>query len=114
MPSDGCSAALLDIARHIDLAIHLTDGFDEARFTADLRTLYAVVRCLEIVSEASRRLPDDLKARHADIPWRNIAAAGNIYRHEYEDVSPRLVWETVRAGLPPLRDAVAMELAQLG
>ncbi|HEY0524017.1 MAG TPA: HepT-like ribonuclease domain-containing protein [Stellaceae bacterium] len=52
------------------------------RFVADLRTVYAVTRCLEIISEALRRLPDDLKARHPQIPWRDIAGAGNVYRHD--------------------------------
>jgi uncharacterized protein with HEPN domain len=42
---------------------------------------YAVIRSLEIISEASRRLSDELKARHPGIPWREMAAAGNFYRH---------------------------------
>jgi uncharacterized protein with HEPN domain len=41
-----------------------------------------------IISEASRRLSDELKARHAGVPWREMAAAGNFYRHNYEDVLP--------------------------
>jgi hypothetical protein len=52
---------------------------------ADPRTVYAVTRCLEIISEGSRRLPDDLKARHPSIAWRDMAGAGNIYRRDYED-----------------------------
>jgi uncharacterized protein with HEPN domain len=77
---------------------------------ADVRTLYAVVRCLEIISEASRRLSDDVRQRHAGIAWRNIAAAGNIYRHACQSVSPHQVWETVQVALAPLKDAVAEEL----
>jgi uncharacterized protein with HEPN domain len=55
----------------------------------DLQALYAIIRSLEIISEASRRLSDELKARHAGIPWREMAAAGNFYRHNYED-APRM------------------------
>jgi len=110
MPSDPHRAALLDIRHHIDLAFQLTAGFDEARFMADVRTLYAVVRCLEIISEASRRLPEALKQRHPRIAWRNIAAAGNIYRHAYQQVSPAQVWETVHGALTSLRDVVTDEL----
>jgi uncharacterized protein with HEPN domain len=62
-----------------------------------------VTRCLEIISEASRRLPDDLKARHPSIAWREMAGAGNLYRHDYEDVAAQYVWGTVRRALPPLR-----------
>jgi uncharacterized protein with HEPN domain len=67
---------------------------------------YAVTRCLEIISEASRRLPDELKARHPAIAWRDMAAAGNIYRHEYEDVAARRVWLTLTMSLPLLQEAV--------
>jgi uncharacterized protein with HEPN domain len=66
---------------------------------------------LEIISEASRRLPDELKARYPSIAWKNMAGAGNVYRHDYEDVAARLVWETVQLALPPLRDVVAREIA---
>jgi uncharacterized protein with HEPN domain len=64
-----------------------------------------------MISEASRRLPDELKGRHASIAWNEMAAAGNIYRHEYEDVAAKLVSDTVALALPPLREAVAAELA---
>jgi predicted nucleotidyltransferase len=62
-----------------------------------------VTRRLEVISEASRRLPEELKARHPSIPWRAMGAAGNIYRHEYEDVAVRGVWDTLGHHLPPLR-----------
>ena len=64
--------------------------YDAQRY--DLRTTYAVTRCLKIISEASRRLPEDLKARHPSIQWRAMAAVGNNYRHEYEDMAARGVW----------------------
>src|ERR1700761_8021775 len=50
---------------------------------------YAVTRCLEIISKAPLRLPDELRSRHPPIAWREMAAAGSIYRHEYEDVAAR-------------------------
>jgi len=75
--------------------------------------VYAVTRCFEIISEASRRLPDDLKARHPQIPWRDIAGAGNIYRHDYEDVQAKIIWRTVQGSLDALLAAVADELVRL-
>jgi uncharacterized protein with HEPN domain len=77
----------------------------------NLQALYAVIRSLEIISEASRRLSDELKTRHPDIPWREMAAAGNFYRHNYEDVTPDRVWRTLQEHLPPLRAAINAELA---
>jgi uncharacterized protein with HEPN domain len=66
---------------------------------------------LEIISEASRRLPEALKARHPSIQWRDMAAAGNINRREYEDVAVRGVWDTLSQHLPPLRIVIERDLA---
>src|SRR5271155_1201099 len=113
MRSNTATRALRDMAHHIDLAARFVAGLDSLSFRDDVRTVYAVTRCLEIISEASRRLPDDLKARHPSIAWKEMAGAGNIYRHEYEDVAASYVWVTVQNHLPPLREAVAQEIAAL-
>jgi uncharacterized protein with HEPN domain len=110
MPSKAADTALLDILHHINLAASFAAGFDKDSFVQDLKTVYAVTRCLEIISEASRRLPDDLKRRHASIPWKQIAGAGNIYRHDYEDVAAQFVWDTVQRALPPLRIVIEAEI----
>jgi uncharacterized protein with HEPN domain len=111
MRSDAFIAALRDIAQNIDLAMRFTAGFDYEAFYADPRTIYAVTRCLEIISEASRRLPDDFKARHPEIAWTDMAGAGNIYRHGYENVAEQQLWDAVQVDLPPLRAVVDSELA---
>ncbi len=113
MLSDAATRALRDMAYHVDLAESFAVGFDDDAFRADPRTVYAVTRCLEIISEASRRLPDDFKARHLSIAWKDMAGAGNIYRHDYEDVAASYVWVTVQNHLPPLREVIAQELAAL-
>jgi uncharacterized protein with HEPN domain len=114
MLSSAATAALRCIAHHIELAVQFATGFDYEAFVADPRTVYAVTRCLEIISEASRRLPDDLKARHPSIAWKDMAGAGNIYRHDYEDVAPQHVWDAVQIDLPPLRAVIDQELAGVG
>jgi uncharacterized protein with HEPN domain len=112
MPSSAEERSLRDILFHIDLAAQLVAGFDRDTFKSDLRTLYAVTRCLEIISEASRRLPDDLKARHPAIAWKQMAGAGNVYRHDYEDVAAQFVWDTVQRALPSLREVVEVEITR--
>jgi uncharacterized protein with HEPN domain len=114
MRSDANAAALRDILHHIKLAIEFIAGFDPGGFKSDLRTVYAVTRCLEIISEASRRLTDDLKARNPSIPWKQIASAGNVYRHDYEDVAAEIVWNTVHRALPALETIAEKEIARLG
>jgi uncharacterized protein with HEPN domain len=115
MPSDqeAIRRWLGDIRHHIAMAEGFAAGMAYSTFKDSNLHLYAVVRCLEIISEASRRLPDALKARHPEIWWRDMAAAGNIYRHEYEDVAAREVWDTLTLHLPPLWVVVEAELAAL-
>ncbi|WP_428488332.1 HepT-like ribonuclease domain-containing protein [Rhodopila sp.] len=116
MPFDAAAGRrwLDDIHHPIILAERLADGMACDALRDDLRTSYAVTRGLEIISGASRRLPDELKARHPSIHWRDMAAAGNVHRHDYEDVAVRGVWDTLRHHLPPLRIAIEQELASLG
>jgi uncharacterized protein with HEPN domain len=90
MPSD--LGPLRDIRENIGLAFSFIgqSSFDE--FRRDRRTAYAVTRCLEIVSEASRRLSPELKQRHPHIRWQGMAGAGNVYRHDYELIVDKAVW----------------------
>jgi len=104
---------LNDIQHHIAMAQGFIAGINYEAFKDDNLHLYAVTRCLEIISEASRRLPQELKARHPSIEWREMAAAGNIYRHEYEDVAASRVWRTLTVNLPLLHNVVVQELAAL-
>jgi uncharacterized protein with HEPN domain len=113
MPSDATATALRDMEHHIALANQFVAGLDYEAFRNDICTVFAVTRCLEIISEASRRLPDEIKTRHPAIAWKNMAGAGNVYRHDYEDVAAKLVWDTLQLALPPLRDVIAREIAAL-
>jgi uncharacterized protein with HEPN domain len=113
MPSDRDATRrwLADIGHNIALAESFTSGVVYDAFKDDLMRLYAVIRCLEIISEASRRLPDALKARHPSIDWKRMAGAGSVYRHDYEDVAGSFVWVVLQDHLPPLRNVVEQELA---
>ena len=92
MPSKNPSQRLRDIIENIDAIRSFTTGMNYEAFADDRKTVYAVVRALEIISEASRRLPLELKQRHPEVDWVAVAAAGNIYRHEYEGVDEDLIW----------------------
>jgi len=80
-------------------------------FEADTRQRWIVERGVEIVSEASRRLPDELKARRPEIPWTKVAGIGNVLRHNYEDIAAQVMWALVRDDLPPLEEVCRAELA---
>ena len=71
MPFEDDTQALADILENIGLVSEFTNEMPFAAFAADKRTVYAVSRCLEIISEASRRLTDATRSRY-DLPWRAI------------------------------------------
>ena len=110
MPSRGVDQYLRDIIENIDAAQGFVKGktFDE--FQNDRLTHYAVLRALEIVSEASRHLTEEIRARHPKIQWRAMADAGNVYRHVYHSVDLEFVWKTVAEFLEPLQEAARAEL----
>ena len=96
------------------VAIRLAQQFVGERsyeqFERDTMCVFAVIRCLEIISEASRRVDTGFRDRHPDLPWPQIAAAGNVYRHEYPTVRTDMGWDTVKIALPPLLAAIETEL----
>ena len=110
MLSRKAQLALLDIRHNILLARRfVTDlSFDQFR-NSDLH-VYAVTRALEIVSEASRRLPDGFRGKHSSLPWKRIMGIGNILRHDYDNVVETVVWSVVHDHLGPLLDVIAAEI----
>ena len=66
----------------------------------------AVQRALEIVSEASRHIPEDLLDVAPDIPWKQIHGIGNILRHEYHKIADDVIWAVVTQHVAPLKIAV--------
>ena len=64
---------------------------------------HAVQRGIEIISEASRRLPPKALERHPEIPWQKIKAVGNILRHEYHAIADSVVWNIALQSLPELK-----------
>ncbi|MCZ2148042.1 MAG: DUF86 domain-containing protein [Bryobacterales bacterium] len=109
MPSRDPRQRMRDILENIEAVLQFTAGMTFDQFAADRRTVYAVTRALEIISEAHRRLPEEYKRTHPEIDRPAIAAAGNLYRHEYEAVDETILWKT-RSRLAGLQAAIAEDL----
>ncbi len=105
-------ARLIDIIEAIELIKAELADVALPAFEADRRKQWLVERGLEIVSEASRRLPESMKARHGDIPWPKVAGIGNVLRHNYERVAYDVLWHIARDDLPPLEQVCREELAR--
>lgn len=96
--------AILFVERHI-----AGRTLDDYRRDDMLRA--AVERKIEVVCEATRRLPDDLTAAHAGIPWAKIRGVGNILRHDDDEVFDEVVWNIAAQQLAPLKRAIEAMIA---
>jgi len=104
---------LIDIIDAIDLIGKEVAGVSINTFGTDRRKQWVVERGLEIMSEASRRLPGEMKTRRPEIPWRQVASIGNILHHEYERVAYDVLWRVVIDHLPALDEVCREELAAI-
>ena len=95
-----------DMLERIERIARYTVGLDRDAFVRDDKTIDAVVRSLEVIGEAARRIPAEFKAGHGEIPWHQIVGLRNRIVHAYFDVDVELVWGIVWAELPRLRAAL--------
>jgi uncharacterized protein with HEPN domain len=105
------TASLCDIVEYSELCLSFIGDMTYEIFLNDQKTICAVIRCLEVISEASRRLPEAVKARYPKIEWSQIAGAGNIYRHEYHNLNLRLIWHTAEKAVSELLVFAKAELS---
>jgi uncharacterized protein with HEPN domain len=107
---------LADRLIHILTAINtietMMSGKTLEAFDADLPLRWAVERALEIICEASHRLPDDVKARGRAIDWERMVNFGNMLRHAYHRTDAQIVFGIVSRDLPPLKAFVAEMMRQ--
>ena len=106
MPSHTPSVPLYDILETITEIQSVVQDLSLEAFNDNWLHRRAVERGIEIISEASRRVPDEMKAEFSEIPWPKIAAIGNVLRHEYAYISSSIIWEVIHVHLPPLKTAV--------
>lgn len=100
MHRDG--AYLLDIVASARLALSYVEGVDHAGFRSDVQLQDAVIRRLEIIGEAARRLSDEARAAVPEVPWRSVIGMRNLMIHDYDDVDLDIVWDSVHGHLPRL------------
>ena len=105
MPRD--VAYLLDILEAAKLAAAYVSAKTQEEFVRDTQCQDAVIRRLEIIGEAARRISDETRARLPDLPWSAMINMRNLMIHEYDHVDLVVVWDTVQNHLPTLIQSIA-------
>jgi uncharacterized protein with HEPN domain len=85
--------------------------FDD--FTYNSMMVFACIKQLEIIGEASNHLSDDLKGRYISVEWRQIVGMRNVFVHEYFGVDNHLVWDVIQNDLPHFKHTVELILEEL-
>lgn len=104
---------LHDILQAIAKAQRYIAGVDPEGYRSSDMEHMAVERCIEVKSEASRHIPDELTSPHPSIPWHEIRGIGNRLRHEYQRVDDTIIWLAVTRSLPELKLAIEAMIARL-
>lgn len=100
-----------DILESIEKIESYIQGINEEEFSRNTQTQDAVLRRLAIIGEAVKHLPDDVKEKHNQIPWKQIAGARDIFVHEYFGIGMERVWESIHKDLAELKTFVKNLLA---
>lgn len=108
-----CRLYLDDILESCGKIRQYTDGmlFDE--FVSDLKTQDAVVRNFEIIGEAAKRLPENIKSKYSGIEWAKLIGFRNILIHDYFGVKLETVWNAIQEKIPILEKQTQKVLNEL-
>jgi uncharacterized protein with HEPN domain len=96
----------------IDIGVFI-EGMGYEDLESDKKTQYAVIRCLEVIGEAAKKIPDRSRMKHPSIPWQEISGMRDKLIHDYFGVDLDTVWDTIQEDLSSLKEAVERLLHDL-
>jgi uncharacterized protein with HEPN domain len=103
MTEQSLSEFLQDILDTIADIETFTTNVEFEAFQANREKVLAVVKSIEILGEAVKKIPDDIRTQYPEIPWKAIAGMRDVLVHEYWGIDVNVVWATVQKGFPPLK-----------
>jgi uncharacterized protein with HEPN domain len=104
---------LRDILDAMDKAASFVSGMSYEEFCRDERTAFAVIRALEIVGEAAKKVPAPWRRRYPAIPWKSLAGMRDKLIHDYVGVSLEVVWRTIRDDIPEVKPRLQLMLEEV-
>lgn len=102
-----------DIIYYMERAEKYLENLDFEAFSKDNKTCDAVIRCIEVIGEATKNVPDDIRLKYPSIPWRDMAGMRDKLIHGYFIVDAEAVWLVVKEDIPKIKPLIVKVLEEL-
>ena len=97
---------LMDLIEAIDKMEQFTKDLTYEDFKKDEKTIFAVIRALEVMGEAAKKIPAGVRNKYKHIPWKQIAGMRDKLIHEYFGVNTQVIWKTVKEDIPLVKPII--------
>lgn len=102
-----------DILEAMANAVKFIEGMSYDEFVKDTKTIYAVLRAIEVIGEATKNIPDDVRKKYPKVQWKDMAGMRDKVIHEYFGVKIERVWLTVKDDIPRIKPSFQKMLGEL-